>query len=200
VMTGDRREAGQVIAAFSRIARPIMRMFMSASSCIAAARTTIEVMRIYGIAAVAIPVKYCFVVRAQKYQRVGGLSDAERTKFLAKGHALLIEPDAEGCWNGHLVVRVDNRWLIDASIDQMASEEFGVPVPCEIFTVDLSGHDWNPEKNFEINILLELDSGDQARLNYIGISDKSYLETDAWNDEGLLLLARAIAFDMELKG
>jgi len=43
-----------------------------------------------------------------------------------------------------------------------------------------------------------LDSGDSATLMYQSIDDRSYLESEAWKDEGLPLLAHAIAIDMEM--
>jgi hypothetical protein len=72
-----------------------------------------------------------------------------------------------------------------------------VSIPAEVFVVDTAGQDWNPKENFEVQLGLILDNGDHAALIYRRISDRSYLETEAWQDEGLPLLAHAIAIDME---
>jgi hypothetical protein len=44
-----------------------------------------------------------------------------------------------------------------------------------------------------VKLGLMLDSGNQATLTYVSIPDESYRETEAWNDEGLPVLAAAIA-------
>ena len=186
------------IEAFAKIARPIMLKYMRTNSCIAAARTTIEVMKIYGLRAVEIPVCFAFQVPARDYARLAGFAAEERKDMRARSKTWqdLTSPDGAG-WNGHLVVLVEDRWLIDAAIDQADAPQFGVSVPAEVFVVDMRGQAWNPNERFEINLGLILDNGDHADLIYRRIKDRSYLETEAWQDEGLPLLAQAIAVDME---
>ncbi len=187
----------KVIARFASIARPVMRKFMDAASCIAAARTTLEVMKIYGLRAVEIPTCFVFQVPARKYARISGFTAAERAEMKAESATWRDEkPEGTG-WNGHLIVLVEDRWILDPSIDQANAPEFGVFVPSEVFVIDTRGQDWSPNENFDINLGLVLDNGDKATLLYRRIWDRGYLETDAWNDEGLQLLAHAIAIDME---
>ena len=186
-----------VIEAFAKTARPIMRQFMSANSCIGAARTTIEVMRLYGLRAVEKPVCYAFQVPARKYARVSGFSAEARAEMEAKATSWRDELTENG-WNGHLLVLVEDRWLIDAAIDQADAPEFGVPVPPEIFVVDTKGRaEWNPLENFEAEMVLVLDSGDRAELRYCSIGNRDYRDSEAWTDEGLPLLAHLIATEME---
>jgi hypothetical protein len=189
-----------VVAVFGKTARPIMRRWMNAASCIGATRTTIEVMRLYGLRAVEHPVCYAFQVPARKYARVGGFSTEEQAEMRAKATGWKdVLPDGPG-WNGHLVALVEDRWLIDPALDQTDAPEFGVSVPTEAFVVDTAGYDWDPHKNFEIRLGLVLDNGDHAELMYRSIGDRSYRESEAWNDEGLPLLAVAIAAEMERRG
>lgn len=189
--------APAVIAAFGRIARPVMRKFMSAASCIGAARTTLEVMKVYGLRAVEIPTCFVFQVPARKYARISGFTAAERADMKAVSATWRDETLPEGtAWNGHLIVLVEDRWILDPSIDQTNAPEFGVFVPSEVFVIDARGHDFNPNDNFDIDLGLILDNGDKATLMYRRIEDRTYLETDAWKDEGLPLLANAIAIDM----
>jgi hypothetical protein len=188
-----------VIDRFASIARPVMRQFMSATSCIGAARITIEVMRTYRLRAVEIPVCFVFQVPARAYARISGFPAEEREEMKAKLASWEHVAAEGGGWDGHLVVLVENRWLIDAAIDQADAPRFGVSVPAEVFVVDTDGQDWNPNENFEIQLGLILDNGDNATLYYRSISDRSYLETEAWNDDGLPLLAHVIAMDMEMK-
>jgi hypothetical protein len=187
-----------VIAAFGSIARPIMRKFMNTTSCISAARTTIETMRIYGLRAVELPVCFVFQVLVRKYARIIGIRGEELAEIKAKSASWEHVSSKRAGWDGHLIVLVENRWLIDAAIDQADSPRFGVRLPPEVFVADLAGQDWNPNENFEINLGLILDNGDKATLIYRNISDRSYLESEAWKDEGLPLLAHVIAIDMEM--
>jgi hypothetical protein len=190
-------EPVEVIARFASVARPVMRKFMVAASCIGSARTTIEVMRTYGLRAVEIPVCYAFQVPSRKYARIGGFSEAERAEMRAKCSTWYDEPSEDGSWNGHLIVLVEDRWLLDPSLDQVESPQFGVPAPCDIFVVDTVGQEWDPNEQFRINLGLILDNDDKATLTYRRIEDTSYRETGAWNDAGLGLLAHWIAIDME---
>ncbi|HZF23992.1 MAG TPA: hypothetical protein VE030_11075 [Burkholderiales bacterium] len=170
---------------------------MSANSCIAAARTTIETMRLYRLRAVEKPVCYVFQVPARNYARLAGFSAEERAEMKAKaGNWVDATPDG-GSWNGHLIVVVEDRWILDPSIDQADAPQFGVSVPAEVFVADTLGQTWHPNMNFEIELGLILDNGDAASLLYHSISDRGYLETEAWTDEGLPLLAHAIASEMK---
>jgi hypothetical protein len=136
-------DPARAIAAFAKMARPIMRRYMSANSCIAAARTTIEVLRIFGIPAAALPVKYSFAVPSRLYQRVAGLSDEERAEVRKKVVAFREEKDEEGGWEGHLIVLASG-YLLECTIDQMGSEEFGVRLPEEILAIDTRQPDSDP--------------------------------------------------------
>jgi hypothetical protein len=196
VKTTNGHKPAAVVEAFARTARPVMRKYMTPASCIAAARTTIEVMRIYGLRAVEIPVCFAFQVPVRKYARLAGFTRAERAEMRAEAASWTDElPEGSG-WNGHLLVLVENRWLLDPSIDQADAPQFGVSVPAEVFVVDTVGRQWNPDENFEMKLGLVLDNGDRAELMYRSTRDGSYLETEAWTDEGLPLLAHAIAKGM----
>jgi hypothetical protein len=135
-----------------------------------------------------------FEVPAKKYTRINGFSWAERKRMREKSASWRDEnPDNGGGWNGHLVVFVGDRWLIDPSIDQADSREFSVAIPPEILVIDLAGRDWTPQRDFAMKLGLRLDNGDEAKLIYRRIRNRNYLDTEAWNDEGLPLLALAIA-------
>ena len=191
-------EPVEVVARFASVARPVMRQFMGAASCIGAARTTIEVMRTYGLRAIEIPTWFVFQVVSRKYARIVGFSGAELEEMKAKSASWEhVTPEGGPGWEGHLIVLVENRWLIDPSLDgQVDDSRFGVSV-AEMFVIDTFGQNWNPNEYFEMNLGLILDNGDHAKLFYRRIEDTSYRETDAWKDEGLGLLAHLIAIDME---
>lgn len=187
-----------IVAKFARIARPIMREWMPANSCIAAARVVIETMEIFNLRAVAMPVCFAFQVPARKYARVAGFSAEERAEMESSAASWQDDLTRGPGWNGHLIVLVEGRWLLDPSLDQAASPEFGVDVPAEVFVIDTKGHSWNPGETFEAECKFVLDSGDTGSLMYRSTHDVSYLETEAWTDEGLPLLACSIASQMSV--
>jgi hypothetical protein len=185
------------ISQFQKTARPIMRQWMTADSCIGAVRTVVEVMKLFEIPTKVLPVSYIFEVPARKYARVCGFDAEEREAMRAKVADWRDLPNVGTGWNGHLLVLAADRWLIDPAIDQFDNPEFGVTVPPQIFVVDLDGQDWTPDEQFEMRLGLILDNGDAARLRYWSLKDQAYLQTEAWNDEGLPLLAAVIAEEVK---
>jgi len=188
-----------IVKTFGEVARPIMRKWMTANSCIASARCTIEVMKLYRLQAEEIPVAFAFQVSERKYARVSGWSAEERER-MRKRAATWTDLQTEEGWNGHLLVLVENKWVMDPSLDQADAPEFGVSIPPEVFTFDTEGRQWDPQRDFEMQLGLILDNGDKAKLTYRRIRDRSYLETEAWKDEGLPVLAIAIAVQMAMQG
>jgi hypothetical protein len=180
------------ITHFQKTARPIMRQWMSAESCIGAARTVVEAMRLFQIPTRVLPVSYIFEVPARKYARVCGFTGKEREEMRANAATWRDLPNVGTGWNGHLLVLAADRWLIDPAIDQVDNPEFGVAVPPLIFVVDLAGREWAADEQFEMDLRVTLDNGDAARLRYWSLEDREYLQTEAWTDEGLPLLAAAI--------
>jgi hypothetical protein len=184
-----------IIQRFAQTARPLMRRFMPAASCIASVKTTIEVMRHFQLRVIECPVSFAFTVPGKSFARVAGFSRAERKRMEEKALTWRDERPAEGGWNGHLIALVENRWILDPSIDQAHAPEFGVEIPPEILVIDVNGHQWKP-RGFEMRLGLRLDNGEEASVRYRSIKNRSYLDTEAWNDEGLPLLAAQIAKGM----
>lgn len=184
----------RIIATFARVARPIMRKWMTPNSCIASARVTIETMKLFNLRAEEIPVSYVFQVPARKYARISGFSGKEQADMKCKATTWRDElPEGLG-WNGHLLVLVEDRWVLDPSIDQMASRGFRVEIPEEVFVIDTAGR--KLEQFCQIELRLILDDGHNAALMYRRIPDLSYRESEAWTDEGLPILADEIAMQM----
>jgi hypothetical protein len=189
--------ADQIVHEFGALARPVMREFMTKASCIASARTTVEVMSLFGLKAVPVPVSFIFHVPARKYMRVCGFNREEKKRMRAA--AADWRPSSERGWNAHLIVFVENRWLVDPSIDQAGCEELGVIVPEEVLVIDSIGHNVDLRVNFEMSLGLKLDNGDEAKLVYRRIGKYDYRKTLAWNDEGLPFLAKRIANEMRTR-
>jgi hypothetical protein len=181
----------RIIDEYAAIARPIMLQWMTRESCISAVRLTLETMQLFGLRAVAHPVCFALQVPARKYARICGFPPDKLEEIKAKSESWINL--ADGGWQGHLVAVVEDRWILDPSIDQAQSLEFGVPINPMVMVMDAAGHEADLKKNLEIKIGLALDSGDEGTLNYRSIEDDGYLRTEAWSDEGLPILAGVIA-------
>jgi hypothetical protein len=184
----------KAVRLFGVTARPIMRRWMTANSCIGAAKTTLETMKLLGLRARVLPVSFVFQVPSLKYARVCGFSPQEKAELRAKS-ARWVEEGGNG-WSGHLLVLVEDRWLLDPSIDQASSLEFGVYVEPEVFVVDTKGEMWTPDVPFELQLGITLTSGETGSIYYRAFDDQDFLETEAWNDEGLPALAKTIFSEM----
>jgi hypothetical protein len=90
-----------------------------------------------------------------------------------------------------LVALVQDRYLIDASIDQVTSLEHGVVVPPIALVTDLGplGRVELPEA---VSASVTLDDGTPGEITYVLSDDHRYLRSDAWQDDvtarGLTLL------------
>lgn len=194
------QDTEKIVREFGVIGRAVMRESMTRTSCIAAARTTIEVMRQFGLKAYEVPVSFAFHVPARKYARVCGFSLEEKRRMRATAATWREDASHDGNgWNGHLIVFVADRWMIDPAIDQASCEELGVTVPEEALVVDTAGHNADMKRHFLVTLGLRLDSGDEAKLTYQKISKRDYRGTLAWNDEGLPFLAKRIAAEIRLR-
>lgn len=192
--------AERIVHEFGSLARPVMREFMTAASCIAAARTTIEVMRRFGLKAYEVPVSFIFYVPARNYARTCGFTRREREAMRARAANWRDDiPENGESWNGHLIVIVEDRWMIDPAIDQAACEELGVSVSPQTLIVDTRGYETNFRTDFEATMGLWLDNGDAAKVIYRRIRKRDYRKTEAWNEEALLFLAERIAVGMQLR-
>src|SRR5215470_1018391 len=116
----DELRAASIVKAFSSIARPIMRKWMGVNSCVASTKTTIAAMESLGLQARPLPVASAFQVPTRRYAYLSGYPAEERERIREKA-ATYIDLDVENGWNGHLIAVVEERWLLDSSIDQAAS-------------------------------------------------------------------------------
>jgi hypothetical protein len=183
------------IREFARCSRESMRQFMPANSCIGSAKTTIEVMKLLGLKAFEIPVSMVFQVPARSYARVSGLTDEEKAEARAQAKSWRDDIPDDQSWNGHLIVLVEDRWMVDPSVDQLGDKELGVEVPPDILVLDTKDHKFDPA-GFDMQIKLTMENGDKATLFYRTTGDSSYQQTGAWTDEGIPFLAQAILFRM----
>jgi hypothetical protein len=112
---------------------------------------------------------------------VSGFTQEEKEKI--DPNFKQINPDADD-WEGHLVTIVNGRWLLDSTFD-FADDAVGgilkLPKVCHVFPLPEPA----PEKfHLEVDMILD-DSELAANVQYIATEDRTWQNTEAWNDSHL---------------
>lgn len=132
-----------ILDSLVHVGRPILLQYFSLDSCIASSNVSRQILWAHHIYAEAAPVK-AYVV------------NAKGDEFLRKGHPEWVKGMRDGAyavgvgyggpnpdkWDGHLVLVVDHRYLVDMSGDQFARPEYGIevkPFYARLDGVDLTG-------------------------------------------------------------
>ena len=169
-------EPAAIVETYKRIARPMMLNFLlNRQTCIASARITQEVMRTFGLHTRVIPVKLAVECQELKYAYVSGFDEAEQEHI--KRTAANWRNRGQG-WQGHLVLRVAHRWLIDPSIDQIESPEHGLTLGPSILVIPISPTFQIQRMHLEANAIT--DEGHKLRIQYFSMWDQAFRSTPAW--------------------
>ena len=191
-----------VIAAFAKVARPIMLHWMPRNSCVGATRLAQMTLMQHGIDVVPVPCKFVFEVAEKKFAYVSGFrrKDERRMRRKAANRQDRGGGLGESTWAGHLIGVAAGRYLIDCSVDQAASEAHGVEVESAVLVMDLGdvGREFTDFAG-DVRLYAMLESGDQARIVYQPFKDSTYAQSDAWNDEGLWILAYQVLEAMAVR-
>ena len=180
----------QLLTLYCSRARPIMLPFMTPNSCIAATRVSIDCLQALGIPAEPLATKFAVTVPAINKLYGCGLTAEERAGALDSK-----EIWGNG-WNGHLVVRSGD-WLIDPSFDQA---DVALEGRLKVSGVQMFPLPAGTTDKFHVTYHGFFDSGLRGKIEYVVIDDCSWRESDAWNDEGLILLTATILARMKGKG
>jgi hypothetical protein len=183
----------QILAAYAKIARPVMRQFMEAESCVTATRVTCEFFDGCHMPSVPVPCKLMFKVPGKNYMYVSGWKGKIKERMKHEAKAWHDVAPVGPTWAGHLLALVQDRWLVDASIDQVTSPEHGVTVPPIALVVDL-GTQGATALTGTVSAAVVLDDGASAEITYISTDDHKYAKTEAWLDgTGARVIAVMIA-------
>lgn len=183
-MTGFPGILSELVDNYAAVARPIMRKYMNANSCIAASRVTMELFRLCGVDAVCIPVKFVLELPERKLAFCAGLSEEECATALGQKQVW-----ADG-WSGHVCVVVEGKWFLDPSFDQAFAaldvenkdlQILALPIETEVDPYEIA-----------VDLQASLDAGERMVIRYRPLDDRSFTQTEAWNDDGLPWLAREI--------
>jgi hypothetical protein len=172
------------LLAYKLLAREHMLRYMPPNSCISAARLTLEWCKRHRIKCRPQAAKMAFQVNDMNKAYTSGLSDEE----LATAHKC-DKSYGEG-WRGHVVVVVENKIVLDPSLDQ-ANCIFETP---ELQPLVYSFPFGKPFRyGSKVEIKGTLDKSERAfTLTYVGTDNDSYLTSEAWNDRGLPIAAEHI--------
>lgn len=140
--------AGDVIAAYAAVARPIQREYLRADSCIESTRQTITVLRYFGVRAVPAPVQVvAFNAAAAAYLDRPGEALSEASRDSASRAPSVVVPWTVGVgipaeetnvlgprtpqegprWIGHLCAAIPSRnLLVDVALDQAERPAYGL--------------------------------------------------------------------------
>jgi hypothetical protein len=125
----------KLVAAFASIARPEIRQNHTAASCVASTWITIEVMRYFEVPARPVTVKteVSNAPYLELERKLGRRPDPGATENGAWLVGIGVQKE-QGCIGAHLVAILDNRILVDASIDQANDPEHGIVLPGVVWT------------------------------------------------------------------
>lgn len=138
----DETYVSDILDSLCHVGRPVLLQFFRLDSCIASSNVVRQVLASYHVYSEAVPVK-AYVV------------NAKGDEFLRQGHADWVREKREGAyavgvgyggpdpdaWDGHLVLIVDHRYLLDMSADQLARPQYDIlvtPLIAKVDGVDLS--------------------------------------------------------------
>jgi hypothetical protein len=132
---GSVQTVEELVVAFAAIARPEIRKDHTASSCVASTWITIEVMRHFRVSARPLTVKAeicntAFIDFEQRHGRRPLVGESAETWIVGIGFG-----KDEGYIGTHVITLVDERIIIDASIDQADAPEHGIVLPGVLWTV-----------------------------------------------------------------
>lgn len=172
----------EIIDRFAKTARPIIRQYFRADSCVASTRITIEVLSRFGIKArpfqvspVAMNRQYAALLKAH-----GGWPSVEVFEEWKEQDptiwSLGIDPveSNDKRYAGHLVART-GRYIIDASADQLTRVPRGIIVPGVIVLE-------HNERFFrgEQNLIKNLELGGVVLYSIPAVENNTYLDAPDW--------------------
>lgn len=183
----------EIIARYAEVARPLILQFTGPHSCIAAARTTIECLRLFGVPALALPVRWSVYCREKNFAYVSGL-DPETKAKAQNAAAVFIDQGTPSTWDGHLVVVAgtgSKRYLIDASFDQASAPEYGVTIHPMVLVVPINDATI-PSGSIAATLQLQAETGEIMEVDYVPSGDHSFESAPAWGTDHLQILIALI--------
>jgi hypothetical protein len=180
---------GRIVAAFIRAAPTVLDPIMTVNSCIGSTRITVDCLAQWGVSARPQAVKWAVQFPARQLAYVAGLTAEERATAKQSIHH---DWGGHGHWEGHLVA-IAGDYLIDPSFHQ-AFIALGLAPECRIFAARLgepvNGSSWSAEMK------AVLDSGEKLKLHYVCADNPTWESSNAWLDEQVPFIARAISEKM----
>jgi len=186
-----------ILASYCAVARPAMRNWMAANSCISATGVTCHTLAALGYSVRPVAVRFAVELPTLEVCYTAGCTDEELAGAKSVSPMSPHIDFSPGGWDGHLVAIVSDRYIIDSAFDQ-ADVGFGgvlglVDAPeCMLFPLERevqAGH------HFKVDIEGAFGSV-PARIQYASSDDETWRTSEAWTDPALHLIAAAILEQM----
>jgi hypothetical protein len=178
-----------VLLRYTEVARPIIREYFRADSCIASTAITIEVMKRLGIVATPYPCRVLvfnapFMSRVKRERRYPDSTEVIKWTTgtnlwsVGVGYTTNNEPHV-----GHLIAIVENKYLVDASIDQASRPHKGILLPPVM--IGAVSRDF---RRFKKGSKFEIEGPDGTLVTYRPDhhTHNLYLKSTNWTDKALL--------------
>jgi hypothetical protein len=171
----DRRVVETRILGLLLAARPTMLEYVRVDSCIASTKMGYEVLRYFGVPAVPRAVRMAAFNRtAWQAVEAGQVPDWEGTDAWSVAIAGQGAPQTRGGWDGHLVLLVHGRLLLDLSLDQADRPKKGIHLaPTMLLIPDPAA--------FTAGEWVRYEHEDGTVLGYQRLDDQGWRASRDWN-------------------
>lgn len=185
----------RIIQAYAQVARPILLRYLPRRSCIASAHIGLQALAELCVDVQPVPVYFCLRIPTLNVAYIAGISEEDKQRAIAEC-AGWTDLGTGHDWNGHLLLKYRNEFLIDPSFDQAfaALAEAGTPVSTKPLTLvlPLDGQSFPAGAQARFKGLLDPPEELAFEVQYIASDDNSYRDSQAWNDEAIPFIASHI--------
>lgn len=189
------------LALYQKHARPIIARWFNGAACIGATRLAVETLRRFDIKVTPVVTQLLLQCAARKFAYFSGFTPEERDR-IAGGAGRVVErlPGNAPGYCGH-VIGVTATAILDSTLHQATSVENDFIVPVGPLIAPL-GRRGGREflRRGGARLRMKHDDGTDFTIDYRVTKRTDYLESAAWNDEAIPLLAAGVCLRMTAAG
>jgi hypothetical protein len=169
---------------------------MESLNCVSTTRVTCEYFARTWMSARPVSCNFVLKVPVQKYMYLAGWTGREKGLLKAGEEDWIEHASGAPHWMGHTAALIQDRYLVDASVDQATNPKRGVVVPPLVLVFDL-GPKGSAALWEGVSATITLRNGIIA-VNYLGIHERNFLNSKPWRDDAgakevAVLIEHAIA-------
>jgi len=201
-MTAQDARVLKLLDLYEQTARALLNRLFKPDTCIEQTRVLLEVMRRFDVRADALGCKLHVVCDAKQFQFITGVDreEIERGRSIAKR---FIERKAaredQEQYKRHVVALLDDRFIVDSTMHQASSTEFGVIIAPVIVTLGPLAPRSAPDSCWDMEAVCTLDDGLELKARWITTTDRDWLDAPGWEPSHLWPLIDRIERDMRAR-